>query len=95
MNERMKRAIGYAPIAMSLVALVIVLYGIAKYGAHPPKDEGWEAHVFQILMVAQIPIIVLYIVAAGSKSFVRILPVLGLQALAWLAACGTLYLAGF
>ncbi|NDQ55890.1 MAG: hypothetical protein GZ088_02320 [Acidipila sp.] len=95
MDERMKRAAGYAPIAMSLVALAIVLYGIAKYGAHPPQDEGWEAHVFQILMVAQIPIIVLYIAAAGSQSFVRILPVLGLQALAWLAACGALYIAGF
>ena len=94
MDERMKRAAGYAPIAMSLVALSIVICGIAKYGAHPPRDEGWEAHVFQILMVAQLPIILLYIAAAGSKSFVRILPVLGLQALAWLAACGALYLAG-
>jgi hypothetical protein len=92
MDKQIDRAMGFAPVGMSLVALALVLGHVAAFRGLPPaKDEGPEAHIFQLLMVAQVPIILLFMVTAGRKSFVRILPVLGLQALAWIAAWGAVY----
>jgi hypothetical protein len=40
---------------MSLVALAMVLVHFAIYGIVVESDEGTAAHIFQLLMVAQIP----------------------------------------
>jgi hypothetical protein len=42
---------------MSLTALAIVLIHFARYGLVHEADEGTSAHLFQILMVLQVPII--------------------------------------
>jgi hypothetical protein len=55
----------YLPITMSLVALAMVLFSVSS-GATAPgvpgtgSDEGAAAHVFQLLMVAQLPVIVFF-----------------------------------
>jgi hypothetical protein len=46
-------------------------------------------------MVLQVPIVFAFIATANWKQPKRILPVLGLQAIAWSAAMGALYAAGF
>jgi hypothetical protein len=45
------------PIAMSLTALGIVLVHAARFGTAPQPDEGTSAHLWQLLMAGQIPII--------------------------------------
>jgi hypothetical protein len=89
----MKRAVKFAPIVMSLIALALVIEGVLEFGHNPPKDEGWQAHLFQILMVVQLPIILTFI-AMGWRSLKQNWPVLGTQVLCWLLALGALRVSG-
>jgi hypothetical protein len=84
---KMKRICGIAPIVMSLIALVLVVEGVIEFGNHPPADEGWQAHIFQILMVAELPIIVAFVVLS-SRSLKQNLAILGAQVLLWAVALG-------
>src|SRR5690349_7916463 len=45
------------PIAMSVAALATVLVHISLYGTQPQADEGTAAHIWQLLMAGQLPII--------------------------------------
>ena len=49
------------PIGLSLGALLIVLLHIAFFGAASAPDEDAAAHVWQILMFAQIPALTLFV----------------------------------
>lgn len=49
------------PIGLSLGALLVVLLHVAFFGAASAPDEGAAAHVWQILMFAQIPALTLFI----------------------------------
>lgn len=46
----------WLPIAMSLVALGLVLQHVARAGVGREADEGTEAHLWQLLMAGQLPI---------------------------------------
>jgi hypothetical protein len=48
---------GFLPVAMSLVALLLVLAHVATVGVEPQADEVAEARFWQLLMVAQLPLI--------------------------------------
>jgi hypothetical protein len=48
------------PLAMSFAALALVVVHTALYGVVHETDEGTPAHVFQLLMGAQIPIIAFF-----------------------------------
>ena len=45
------------PLAMSLAALAVVLIRIALVGTARHADEGTAAHLFQLLIVCQLPIV--------------------------------------
>lgn len=47
----------FLPVAMSLVAFVLVLAYVATLGSKPQADEGAVAHLWQLLMVGQLPLI--------------------------------------
>src|SRR4051794_8919522 len=49
------------PIAMSIAALAVVVIAIAISGAHRQADEGAAAHIWQILMVGQIPLLAWFV----------------------------------
>ena len=53
----LKRPSAFLPLAMSAFVLALILIHIARFGAAREADEGTEAHLFQILMPAQLPII--------------------------------------
>ena len=74
--------IGYQKVA-------VVIEGHFEFGSSPPTDEGWQAHIFQLMMVFQLPIIVLFVVASW-RSLKRSLPVIGAQAFLFLLALGAL-----
>ena len=59
--DAIKKQSAFAPILMSLVALTVVAVHVAKFGGARDADEGAAAHVWQILMVAQVPVIVLFV----------------------------------
>jgi hypothetical protein len=57
-----KKPSAFLPVAMSLAALVVVLFHIAVFGTSREADEGAAAHLWQLLMVAQLPFLVVFAV---------------------------------
>jgi hypothetical protein len=57
---RMKRPSAFLPVAMSCVALATVLGHVAIFGVAREADEGAAAHVFQLLMITQLPIMMFF-----------------------------------
>ena len=55
-----KRPSALLPLAMSLTALTLVLVHIAMFGAGREADEGTTAHLWQILMAGQMPILAFF-----------------------------------
>jgi len=58
--ETFKRPSAFFPIAMSLVAFMVVALHVAMFGAVKERDEGAAAHIWQLLMVGQIPVIIFF-----------------------------------
>jgi len=76
----------FVPIAMSLLALSLVVSHIVLAGTAREADEGTVAHLWQLLMGLQIPIIMLFTVRWLPRTPRATLAVLGLQLLAGAAA---------
>jgi hypothetical protein len=87
----MKRLIALVPVGMSLAALALVLGHAALYGIVHETDEGTPAHVFQLLMVAQLPFIAFFAVSWVPRDRGAALRVLALQATAAGAAIASVF----
>ena len=48
------------PIVMSTAAIATVLVHLLIFGAAPQADEGASAHLWQLLMAGQAPVIIFY-----------------------------------
>ena len=57
MKAILKVPSAFLPLAMSFGALATVLIYVAIFGPAPQADEGTAAHIWQILMAGQLPII--------------------------------------
>jgi hypothetical protein len=86
-----KRPSAFLPLAMSLAALTLVLGRVAFYGAIPGADEGIAAHLFQILIVAQIPVVAFFAAKWLPRALRSSLPILALQTVAVLVALAPVY----
>ena len=87
-----KKPSAFLPVAMSLAALAIVLVHVIMSGTARQADECTAAHLWQLLMAAQIPIIAFFAIRWLPQSPRSVLPVLALQAVAALAALAPVYL---
>ncbi|HWU76845.1 MAG TPA: hypothetical protein VN043_10085 [Rhodanobacter sp.] len=76
-----------APLVMSLVALALVIGRIAVVGTARQVDEGTVAHLFQLLIVCQVPIVAFFAIKWLRRIPKQALAVLALQALAAAVAC--------
>jgi hypothetical protein len=56
----LKRPSAYTPLLISAAGLCVVIGHAAIYGVAHEADEGAAAHIFQILMVAQVPFIIYF-----------------------------------
>ena len=86
-----KNPAAFIPLAMSLAALSLVLGHVAIYGVIHEADEGTAAHLFQILMVLQIPLVAYFAFNWLPKAPRQALPLLGLQILAAVAAFASVF----
>jgi hypothetical protein len=77
---------------MSLTALTLVLSDVAIFGVQRGGDEGAAAHVWQILMAGQAPLIIYFAFRWLPQSPKRGFAVLALQVAAAVAACAPVYL---
>jgi len=53
----LKRPSALVPVAMSVAALAVLIGYIAMFGTARQADEGTAAHLWQLLMAGQVPII--------------------------------------
>ena len=84
----------FLPLAMSLTALALVLGYIALYGVVRQTDEGAVAHLWQLLMAGQVPVVVFFAVKWLPRALRPTLCVLGLQAGAILASMAPVFFLG-
>lgn len=88
----LKRPSALIPLAMSLAALSLVLGHIVVFGGARQADEGAAAHLWQLLMAGQIPVIAFFAIKWLPRTPGQALLVLGLQAVAGLAAATPVFL---
>lgn len=84
--ELLKKPSAFLPILMSLAGLALVLGHVAIYGIVQEDDEGTPAHVFQLLMVSQAPILIFFAAKWLPREPRKTIIVICLQGLAMLAA---------
>src|SRR5689334_23350211 len=81
----------FLPIALSLAALSVVLGQIVLVGVARQADEGTAAHVWQLLILAQAPIVVFFAVKYLPRNPRQAVVILLLQSIAVLAALAPVY----
>ena len=91
MNTTAKKPSALIPLIMSFTALAIVLIHFARVGIVHEADEGTAAHLFQLLMAGQVPIVAFFAFKWLPQSPRQALPILALQVAAALAACTAVY----
>jgi len=87
----MKHPSAFIPVAMSLAALAIVLGHVAMFGAAREADEGAAAHLWQLLMAGQVPIVAFFALRWLPQMPKQALQVLASQIVAALAALAPVY----
>jgi hypothetical protein len=88
----LKHPSAFLPVAMSFGALATVLTFVALHGTAPQADEGAAAHIWQLLMAAQVPIVLVFALKWVPRSPRQALRILGLQILTALAAMAPVFL---
>lgn len=88
----LKRPSAFLPVAMSLAALATVLVFLASHGPAPQADEGAAAHIWQLLMAAQVPIVLYFAIRWVPESPREAVPILALQLAAAVAALTPVFL---
>ena len=82
----LRQASALIPLAMSAAALGIVVLHIALQGTARQADEGTEAHLWQLLMAGQLPLIAYFAISELPRNTRQGLTILALQSGAMLAA---------
>ena len=86
--------LGATAIALSLFAVAIVVGNVAA-GVPPEPDENSWAHLFQLAMAAQLPLLLLFLATADWKRKRRVIVLLGAQIVAVAAAFAALAWSGY
>ena len=88
MTTLLKHPTAWFPLLMSLSAILLLAGHLAIFGIpqNPPKDEGTAAHIFQLLMAGQIPVIILFAIMWLPKKPKEAAQIIGLQFVAILLA---------
>jgi hypothetical protein len=93
----MKNWSAFVPVAMSLTALTLVLVRVALAGTGPEvvvngrPDEGAVAHIWQLLMAGQLPVLLFFLIQWLRRAPRQALGVLVVQAGALLAAMAPVF----
>jgi hypothetical protein len=88
----LKHPSAFLPVAMSIGALATVSIYLAAHGPAPQADEGAAAHVWQLLMGVQAPIVLFFVLRWVPRSPRQAVPIVALQVGAALAAMAPVFL---
>ncbi|HEX4005475.1 MAG TPA: hypothetical protein VHX60_04835 [Acidobacteriaceae bacterium] len=94
-----RRPSAFLPIAISFAALALLLGHIGSdlmQAGHVIReaDEGTDAHVWQLLMVGQIPLMIFFAAKWLRQTPRQAMMVIALQARAFLANLAALFISG-
>ena len=87
-GRQINRVSGRIIIVLSLTALLMALSG---YALPPQPDEGAAAHIFQLSIVALVPMLLLFLATADWRQPWRSARQLAFPAAALVLAFGALY----
>ncbi|HKR29140.1 MAG TPA: hypothetical protein VJT08_01605 [Terriglobales bacterium] len=82
----LKRPTAFVPIVMSITALCIVIGYAMIFGVARQPDEGVAAHLWQLLVAGQLPVIAFFAIKWLPKAPKECAIVLALQCAAALSA---------
>ncbi|MFI5109707.1 MAG: hypothetical protein ACHP78_12775 [Terriglobales bacterium] len=88
----LKHPSAFLPVAMSLAALATVLVFLALHGPAPQADEGTAAHIWQLLMAAQVPIVAFFAIRWVPQAPRQAALILAMQVCAAIAAMAPVFL---
>jgi hypothetical protein len=86
-----KHPSAFLPMAMSLTALAVVIGHIAIFGIAREADEGAAAHIWQLLMAGQLPVLAFFAIKWLPRAPRQALSVLALQAVAAASSMAPVY----
>jgi hypothetical protein len=81
----------FLPVIMSLAACAIVLMHVTMFGAAREADEGTTAHIFQLLLIAEVPIVAFFAFTWLPRAPKHAMQMLALQAGAGFAALAPVF----
>jgi len=88
----MKQPSAWVPVAMSLTGVAIVLAHLAYHGGIVHHaDEGAAAHLWQLLMAGQVPVVAFFALTWVPRAPGQAMRVLALQAAAALASFAAVF----
>lgn len=90
-----KKPSAFIPLVMSLIALAILIAHIILFGTERQADEGTAAHLWQLLMAGQLPIIAFFAIKWLPQNPKRALLVLVLQFIAAMASIAPVFYFNF
>ena len=90
----LKQPSGLIPVVMSAAALSLVLGTLVVFGVVRGEDEGTAAHLFQLLIAGQFPVVAFFAIKWLPREPGPALWVLAVQAAAGLAALAPVFLMG-
>jgi hypothetical protein len=79
------------PVAMSVIALAVVLGHFALVGTTRDADEGAAAHIWQLLIAGQLPLLLFFSIRWVPRARRPALEVLALQLIAVLSAMAPVF----
>ena len=88
----LKQPTAFLPLTMSAIAIATLLIRLARFGATREADEGAAAHIWQLMMGLQVPLIAFFAIQWLPRAPRSTFLVLGLQLLFALAALAPVYL---
>jgi hypothetical protein len=91
MDSALRRPSALVPLAMSFAALCLVVGHTIFFGVAREADEGTAAHLWQLLMAGQIPVIAFFAIKWLPRAPRQAIFVLTLQAVAGLAAAAPVF----
>ena len=87
----LKHPSAFLPLTMSCAALTTLVIHLALFGITREADEGAAAHIWQLLMAGQVPIVAFFAIRWLPETPRQALPILALQVGGALAAMAPVY----
>ena len=91
-SSLLKRPSAFVPLILSVAALATVVIHVLVAGTHREADEGAAAHIFQLFIIAEAPLVAFFAITWVPRAHRPALLVLALQFGAALAAFAPVFI---